>query len=148
MLLCKLLAFVLDSRTWLNSWKPRPINFTLPCGQLTYKHCLTLLTLLQIRIYDLGQSQGYKCLHKINIASEIEKWSNSSLEDSTEATGRFHGLKSHAWSCDYSHVTWNCAYIQYTHRSCCHHQQSSVEAALIGNHRLLLTDNISTSTSL
>ena len=57
-----------------------------------------IMLLMQIRIYDLGEHQGYKCLHKIDVANEVDKLRNSPPEDGT-TSGR--GILSHVWSCDF-----------------------------------------------
>ena len=49
--------------------------------------------MFQIRIYDLAKQQAFKCLHKFDVANEIEKWSTNSPEYITSGMMLYHSPK-------------------------------------------------------
>lgn len=53
--------------------------FGLVILTLMYTHVHVIL--IQIRIFDLAERQGFKCIHKFDVAKEMDKQSSTPLKE-------------------------------------------------------------------
>lgn len=63
-------------------------------GYREFTHSTIDYLLFQLRVYDLAEGQGFKCLHKFDVGKEIDKWSSCRAEDATLTSGKFVNLYS------------------------------------------------------
>lgn len=63
-----------------------------------------LLLLLQIRIFDLGKCQGYKCIHKFDVGKEMEKQSSVSSRQLVSSCMLHTGLYSRSLSDSFAYL--------------------------------------------